>query len=312
LDCSYGFRPKRSAHEAVEQIWQQVMRMGGCWLLEVDIKSYFDTIAHGQLRNLFTKRVCDGVIVRLLGKWLNAGVMEDGAIHRTREGTPQGGVISPLLANIYLHEVVDGWFEEQVKPRLQGPAFLVRYADDMVMGFVSEHDARKVLEVLPKRFGKYGLSLHPEKTRLVDFRRPPGKPGAGRGGKGGRETFDFLGFTHYWGKSRRGNWVVTRKTAKDRYARSLRRVSEWCRRFRHKRVKVQHRQLSAKMQGHYGYYGITGNYGALARFRSQVERVWRKWLDRRSQKRRMPWSRFKQLLTRYPLPRPRVVHTVMP
>src|SRR5215468_9243455 len=171
-DCSYGFRPGRSAHQALESLWQQTMAMGGGWIVDVDIRKFFDTIDHGHLRELLKRRARDGVLLRLIGKWLNAGVLEDGCVTHPEAGSPQGGVVSPLLANAYLHEVLDTWFEQTVKPRLKGRAYLIRYADDAVLVFEQEGDARRVQEVLPKRFGKYGLALHPEKTRLVRFQRP--------------------------------------------------------------------------------------------------------------------------------------------
>lgn len=226
LDCSYGFRPGRSAHQALTALWEEIMRRGECWVLEVDIKSFFDTVKREYLREFLRKRVRDGVILRTIGKWLKAGVMEDGAIHYPLEGTPQGGVISPLISNIYLHEVLDVWFEEQVRPRLDGEATLIRFADDFVILFSLERDARRVQGVLPKRFGKYGLELHEEKTRLVDFRRPTGR-------RSESATFDFLGFTHYWGLSRKHNWVVQRKTAKGRLKRAIRKVYQWCKGHRH-------------------------------------------------------------------------------
>jgi group II intron reverse transcriptase/maturase len=176
LDCSYGFRPGRSAHQALGVLWRQAMALGGCWLVEVDIRKFFDTLDHAWLRGFLKQRVRDGVVLRLIDKWLKAGILEEGVQTTPEAGTPQGGVISPLLANVYLHHVLDVWFEQEVKPRLKGRAFLVRYADDFVMGFACEEDARRVLEVLPKRFGKYGLTLHPEKTRLVRFTRPAGRP----------------------------------------------------------------------------------------------------------------------------------------
>ena len=301
LDCSYGFRPGRSAHQALEALWHGIMRRGGCWVLEVDIRSYFDTVKHEHLREFLKKRVRDGVILRTIGKWLKAGVMEDGAIHYPREGTPQGGVISPLISNIYLHEVLDVWFEQEVLPRLDGEAVLIRFADDYVIFFTYERDARRVQAVLPKRFGEYGLALHEEKTRLVDFRRPSGK-----GGKSA--TFDFLGFTHYWGMSRKGNRVVQRKTAKKKLKQAVRRVYQWCKGNRHRPVREQWESLCRKMLGHYGFYGITWNSRSLNRFSEQVKRAWRKWLNRRSRDKDMPWDRFRRLLWRYPLPRPRVVH----
>jgi hypothetical protein len=219
-----------------------------------------------------------------------------------------GGVISPLLANIYLHEVLDRWFVEQVQPRMRGPAHLIRYADDFVIVFEDESDARRVMEVLPKRFGKFGLALHPEKTRLIDYRRPRGSGTSGGGGK--PPTFDFLGFTHYWGRSRKGHPIVKRKTARGRFARSLKRVALWCKRNRHKPIADQQRYLSAVLLGYYSYYGLTGNGRALSAFRHQLERIWHYWLRRRSQRRCLNWGRFARLLKRYPLPPPKVVHSI--
>jgi RNA-directed DNA polymerase len=196
LDCSYGFRPGRSAHQALDALWHRLMEVGGGWVLEIDIRKFFDNLGHCHLREILSRRVRDGVLLRLIGKWLNAGVMEDGCVTHPESGSPQGGVISPILANAYLHEVLDEWFEHTVKPRLKGRAHLIRYADDAVLVFEHEGDARRVLDVLPKRFGKYGLTLHPEKTRLVPFQGPrPGAPPRPRQERPG--TFEFLGFTHY-------------------------------------------------------------------------------------------------------------------
>lgn len=304
LNCSYGFRPKRSAHQALEETRSGLMKMGGAWLLELDIRKYFDTVEHKELRRLLRKRIRDGVLLRLIGKWLKAGVFEGGVVHYPEAGTPQGGVISPMLANIYLHEVLDTWFDDQVKPRLKGKAFLVRFADDAIMAFSERTDAQRVLDVLPKRFQKYGLKLHPDKTRLLYFSRPPKDKGRGKM----PDTFDFLGFTHYWGKSRKGSWVVKQKTANDRLTRSIKKMNKWCRRVRHWKVKEQHEKLIAKMKGHYAYYGITGNMRSLSVFSEQVRRVWRKWLCRRSQ-RRKGWGYFKKIEKHYPLPPPRIVHS---
>jgi len=307
LDCSYGFRRGRSAHQALEALQHEAVRMAGGWVLEVDIQKFFDTLDHADLRELLRRRVRDGVLLRLIGKWLNAGVLEDGSLSYPDAGTPQGGVISPLLANVYLHEVLDVWFERDVKPRLRGRAFQVRYADDFVIQFSREDDARRVLAVLPKRFGKYGLTLHPEKTRLVEFRRPD-RRSPNEGGAGGRPgTFDLLGFTHRWGLSRKRKWVVKRQTATARLSRALKRVAEWCRRNRHLPVKQQWQMLVQKLRGHFGYFGILGNSRGLLRFREGVVRTWRKWLDRRSRRGRMSWDRMHLLLKRYPLPPARVI-----
>jgi len=309
LPCSYGFRPKRSAHDAVQDLWDGMARMGGGWVLDVDIKGFFDHLDHTCLREILAKRVRDRGIHRMVGKWLNAGVLEDGVISRPEAGTPQGGVISPLLANIYLHEVIDTWFEWTVKPRLRGRAFMIRYADDFVMVFSDRYDADRVLSVLPSRLGKYGLTMHPDKTQMVPFRRPRrGTDGKGGGGRPG--TFEFLGFTHYWGRSRRGRWVVKRRTARSRLARAVRALHQWTKQHRHWRIAEQHRALSQKLRGHYAYYGITGNADALERVYRLAIRAWRRWLDRRNHQRKMTWDRMNRLLERYPLPRPIVVHSI--
>jgi len=306
LPCSYGFRPGRSAHQALQILWEALTEMHGGWVLEVDIQSFFDTLDHERLRLMLDQRVRDGVLRRTINKWLKAGVLEAGAVRHPTTGTPQGGVISPLLANIYLHEVLDQWFETVVKPRMQGRAQLIRYADDIVILFSSEHDARRVLAVLSKRFGKYGLTIHAEKTRLVDFHQPRGPvPRATR-----PATFDLLGFTHFWAESWRGRWVLKRKTARSRLNRAVIAASTWCRIHRHRPIVEQHRRLTLMLRGHYGYFGITGNFRSLQAYREAVVRGWRKWLDRRSQRARMNWLRFHRLLERYPLPAPVVVHTV--
>ncbi|MBM4061098.1 MAG: group II intron reverse transcriptase/maturase [Planctomycetes bacterium] len=308
LPSSHGFRPGRSAHGALDELWRSAMDMGGCWVLEVDIQSFFDTLDHGVLRAFLDRRVRDGVIRRAIDKWLKAGVLKDGCLRHRTEGTPQGGVISPLLANIYLHEVLDVWFEQDVKPRLHGQARLIRYADDFVILFTSAVDARRVFDVLPRRFGKFGLALHPEKTRLVEF-RPPGDQGAAPARQRAPRTFDLLGFTHFWARARSGRWAVQRQTMRKRLTRAARAIREWCRDHRHEPLPEQHRALCAKVRGHAQYYGITGNYRALAAFGRCVERAWQRWLNRRDNARTMPWSRFRKLLARYSLPRPRVVHS---
>jgi RNA-directed DNA polymerase len=310
LDCSYGFRPGRSAHQALRVVQSQTVKMAGRWVLEVDLQNFFGTLDHCQLRNIVRKRVRDGVLLRLIGKWLNAGVMEDGAIEYPESGTPQGGVISPILANIYLHEVLDEWFARQVAPRLAGRAVLVRYADDLLIIFAYERDARRVLDVLPKRLAKYGLTLHPEKTRLVNFERPDRRgptlhddnsDACSRPG-----TFDLLGFTHYWAMSRKGYWVVKQKTAGDRLRRSIKRITVWCRLHRHEPVSGQWAALRRKLLGHFAYFGITGNYQALHNFSVRVVAAWQKWLSRRSQRAWISREKMTRLLERYPLPRPRL------
>jgi group II intron reverse transcriptase/maturase len=315
LDCSYGFRPGRSAHQALEALWRGATAVGGGWVLDVDVRGFFDSLDHRHLREFLSRRVRDGVIRRAVDKWLKAGVLSEGRLERPEEGTPQGGVISPILANVYLHHVLDEWFENEVKPRLRARAILLRYADDFVIVFARREDAERVMRVLPKRFGRYGLTLHEGKTRLVRFERPDRRHGPGSGAGPPRpETFDFLGFTHHWAKSWKGGgrWVVRRRTARDRLTRSLRAINRWIRAHRHLPLAVQQTTLARKLRGHYAYYGITGNAERLGYFHRMVVRLWRKWLARRSQRGRvlLRWERFQRLLTRYPLPRPIAIHSV--
>jgi RNA-directed DNA polymerase len=303
LDCSYGFRPGRSAHQALTTLRDTLMEMGGGWVIEVDIRKYFDSIDHQHLREALGQRIGDGVVLRLIGKWLNAGVMEEGQLSYPESGTPQGGVISPLLANVYLHAVLDTWFERDVKPKLGGKAKLVRFADDFVIAFAQESDARRVYEVLPKRFAKFGLELHPEKTRLVPFKRPPlSKDDDGRRGVA-QETFDLLGFTLFWAKSMQGYWVIKVETAPSRFTRTLHRLSEWCRSHRHFPVVEQWKRLCRSVVGHFNYFGVVGNAGRLLALRHEVYGIWRRWLDRRSQRARMSWAKMRLLHQRYPLPK---------
>ncbi|OGV74086.1 MAG: group II intron reverse transcriptase/maturase, partial [Lentisphaerae bacterium RIFOXYA12_64_32] len=249
---SYGFRPNRSAHDALEALNKCLWEMGGGWVLDVDVQSFYDSLAHGKLQEMFRQRVVDGVVVRLIGKWLHAGVLEEGSVVQPEAGTPQGGVISPLLANIYLHEVVDQWWVREVLPRMRGGAKLIRYADDLVMVFEERQDAQRVQAALAKRFERYALTLHPEKTRLVRFQRPNGH---GRYADGERPgSFDFLGFTHYWSRSRKGPWVPKRTTSKKRFSRACRALNQWLRQARHKPLAEQATTLGQKLRGHFNYY----------------------------------------------------------
>jgi len=310
--ASYGFRPGRSAHDALQDLWQRTMNTRGGWILEVDIRKFFDTLDHAHLREFLQLRVRDGVLKRLIGKWLKAGVMESGSVSYPEAGSPQGGVISPILANVFLHYVLDVWYRQEVVPRLYGKAHLIRFADDFVILFTREDDARRVMEVLPKRFGKYGLTLHPDKTRLIPFQSPSRKSRRNEEGNDKPDepgTFDLLGFTHYWGKGRKGTWVVMRKTASKRLSRAVQSIAQWCRSHRHQPICEQHAKLVQKIRGHYAYYGITNNARALKGFLLAVSRAWRKWLDRRNNQRELTWPRFNWLLKRYPLPPPRIVHS---
>jgi len=310
-DFSYGFRPGRGAHQALAAFWQQGTRLGVRWVLEVDIRKYFDSVNRKRLLALVGTRIGDGVVLRLLSKWLHAGVMEAGQLHYDPAGTPQGSVVSPLLSNIYLHEVFDRWLAEVVRGRMAGGVLAVRYADDLVVGFTHRSDAERVYRVIFQRFEKYGLKLHPEKTRLVPFARPEttGPEGTGPDEPG---TFDFLGFTHYWGKSRKGYWVIKRQTAAKRLRRTLRAISDWCRVNRHRGMFDQFRELVRKLEGHYAYYGITGNGLSLNRTRTEAVKLWHKWLRRRSREARaMTWERMNQLLQEtFVFPGARVVHSI--
>jgi len=303
-DGSYGFRPKRSAHQACDQLRKEIIKMDGGWVLDVDIKGFFDTLDHTILKEILRKRIQDTVILRLLSKWLKAGVLEDGAFTSSRgEGTPQGGVISPILSNIYLHEALDEWFVEEIVPRLKGKAKLIRYADDFVIVLAEEEDAHRVMRVLPKRLGKYGLAIHPEKTRLVNFRHPwknKTKP----------ETFEFLGFCFYWGKTKNNGYAVKKKTSAKKLRRSLSHVHTWCKRNRHMPLAWQWKKLSEKLTGHYAYYGVYGNSKSIGEFRYRVERIWQHWLNLRSRdKGGMGWARFNVLMRdHFPLPAARIVH----
>jgi group II intron reverse transcriptase/maturase len=282
------------------------MEQGLRWVLDVDIRKYFDSISHAHLRSFLDQRVTDGVIRRMIDKWLKAGVLEEGLLLHMTAGSPQGGVVSPMLANIFLHHVLDEWYEGDVRPRLAGRSTLARFADDFVMAFETVDDAKRVLAVLGQRLERYGLTLHPDKTRFVDFRAT--RPEGGQHPDTHGTTFDFLGFTHVWVTSRKGRRVVRQVTAKSRYARALAAVTDWCRRNRHWAIPEQHAHLSAMMRGHYAYYGISGNSRRLQWYAHQLVRIWKKWLSRRDSKGTFRWSQMIVLLQRHPLPPARIVH----
>jgi len=308
LDCSFGFRPGRSAHQALQAVRAGIMERGGRWVLDIDVRKYFSSISHAQLREFLASRVTDGVVRRLIDKWLKAGVLEGGQLYYPETGTPEGGVISPLLSNVFLHYVLDDWFTRVVQPRLRGPSTLVRYCDDFVMLFAYRDDAERVWRVLGKRLGKFGLQLHPDKSRMVDFRYQPKVRDTG--GDTGRlaTAFDFLGFTHLWVLSLRGKPVVRQQMAKDRFARALRGIYEQCRRMQQWPLREQHRRLCLILRGLYGYFGISGNYRRLSELVDQARAVWRKWLSRRSNDSRLTWDKFRSVLQPFPLPAPVIRH----
>jgi group II intron reverse transcriptase/maturase len=300
-DFTHGFRPGRRPHRALKELRQQCVEMRIGWIVDADVSSFFDSIDRGWLRKAIQQRVNDGSLLRLIGKWLNAGVMDQGVWSHPERGTPQGGVISPMLANIFLHHVLDDWFVKVVRPRMKGQCFLIRFADDFVIGCTVESDARRIMKALTKRFGRFGLTIHPEKSKLISFGKPPRDDTRGHGGRG---TFDFLGFTHYWARSRRGYWVIKRKTARNRQRRAQKALWEWCRRNRHLPIPEQHQQLCLKLKGHFLYYYVRGNYRPMERLRRFAEKAWRFWLSRRSQRGSINWEKFGRLLKVFPLPKP--------
>src|SRR6266403_1918833 len=271
LDCSYGFRPGRGAHHALDEVGRVICTRPTGWILELDITSYFDTIVREQLIEMIEKRISDDSVLRLIRKWIQVGVIEEGRLLMSETGTGQGQPISPLLANAYLHYVLDEWFEEVVQPRLKGEAHDIRFADDAILCFEHKEDAEKVEEVLTKRLSRFGLTLHPEKTRLVEF----GRYAAGNAKKQGKkpQTFDFLGFTHMCARSRKGKLTVHVKTIGKRLRRGLKAITEWCQKHRHEPVDAQQKTLNAKLRGHYQYYGRPTNYRSLQQFYRSVRRL---------------------------------------
>jgi RNA-directed DNA polymerase len=301
LECSYGFRPGRSAHDALRALNHAVHQGGVQWIIEADIVSFFDRLVRTRLNEMLRSRVADESFLRLIGKCLHVGVLDGEEYTEPDVGTTQGSVLSPLLGNVYLHYVLDQWFEREIKPRLRGRAFLIRYADDFVVALEDRQDAERVMAVLSKRMGRFGLTLHAEKTRLLDFTRP-----AKGTNTRGPITFDFLGFTHYWRKIRGGAWMMWCKTRCARQQRALRSITEYCRRHRHDSVKTQHAALVRRIRGHFNYFGVNGNLRSLKRLVQSVHRIWLKWLRRRGQRCRLTWERFKALLQCFPLPVPRI------
>ena len=311
LECSHGFRPGRSAQIALDEVGRVICRRPISTVLEADITGYFDAIVRDLLIEMIEKRVRDGRILRLIRKWINIGVIEDGRLLVTETGTGQGQVISPLLANIYLHNVLDEWFEKVVKPRLKGEAYEIRFADDFILCFQYREDAERVLDVLTKRFAKYGLKLHPEKTRLMAFGRQALAKSEEPGGRK-PPTFDFLGFTHICKRSRKGNFSVHVRTMRKRLRRSLNNAAAWCQKHRHDPVKEQQQALNRKLQGHYQYYGRPTNYRSLWEFYRSIRRIWKYWLNRRSRGRTLNWNKFGRLLEHYPLLCPRITRSWSP
>ena len=301
-DFSHAFRKGHSQHMAIHELRESCRNLNIGWIVSADITGLFDNIDHGHLREFVKRRINDGGILRLIGKWLNAGVMEEGTLSYPGKGTSQGGVISPVLSNIFLHYVLDDWFVKEVMPRMKGKCFIIRWADDFIIGCELESDTARIMDVLPKRFSRYGLTLHPTKTRVIMFRKPTSK--ANRKGKG---TFDFLGFTFYWGRSLKGYWVIKKKTAGKRVNRFLKTLWRWCKTNRHDPMDGQYATLCSKLRGFYQYYGVRSNFKALEVVFEYAEKAWRYWLSRRSHKGKVL---FEELREAYPLPLPRIVHNI--
>ena len=302
-DTSYGFRPGRSQHQALEKLFKEVSFKGKRYVIDADMQNYFGSINHQHLRRFLARRIRDKVTTRMIDKWLKAGIFEAGKVTYPKEGTPQGGSISPMLSNIYLHYVLDEWFTEQIQPLLKGSSTMIRYADDYLLLFSSKSDALRVMNVLSKRLEKYGLTLHPEKTRLIDLENTV---------KGESVTFDFLGFTHYMGTSRKGKRLLMRKTSSKKLKMSLKRLSEWIKLNRHRPVKELIGKLNQKLTGHYAYYGITFNGKGLNVFFEQVKRILYKWLNRRGGKPAWNWDKYISLITKWiPLTKPHIYHSYL-
>lgn len=298
-DFSFGFRPGKSAHGALQHLFEEVSFRGKRYIIDADMKNYFGSIDHGCLREILDQRIKDGVIRKQIDKWLKAGILESGMVSYPKEGTPQGGSISPILSNIYLHEVLDKWFIEQIQPLLKGGSSLIRFADDFLLCFTNKEDAERVFRVLPKRLSKYGLTLHPEKTRLIDLSDQD------RDNRG----FDFLGFTHYMSKSRKGKDILKRKTSSKKLRISLNKIYDWIKVNRHLPIKELIYELNRKLRGYYEYYGITFNSRSLEKYYAQVERMLYKWINRKGGK-RVTWDRYSNVIRKWrPLIRPKIYHT---
>lgn len=307
LDCSYGFRPGRSAHQALRAVHEAIMSERVNWVFEADIRRFYDSVDHDWLLRMLRHRIADPRVLRLIGQWLEAGVMENGVYAETVEGTPQGAGISPLLANVFLHYALDLWVQQWQRRYASGRMRLVKYADDFLLTFERRADAERLAAALAERLAKFGLQLHEGKTRLIEFGRFA-ETNRRRRGEGRPETFTFLGFTHYCGKTRAGRFIVQRKTERRRMIAKLKELRRTMKRRRHLPVRDQHTWLAAVLRGHYAYYGITGNSRSLGQFKEQVQLTWCRVLRRRGQRPHLPWERFNRLLTVFPLPSPRIVH----
>jgi len=309
MDCSYGFRPKRSCHQALKSIHDTVMSRPVSYIIEADIKGFFDHVSHDWMMKFLQVRIRDSSLLLLIRRFLKAGHMESGLLVRTDEGTPQGGNLSPMLANIFLHYVLDLWFVKCVKPSIDGQCYLVRYADDFICMVQNRQIAREIEMMLRERFAKFGMTLHPEKTRTISFGRYERQNAHRQGRKA--NTFDFLGFTHYCGLSRKGTFLLGRRTSGRKFRKACKVMNDWLRRIRSvMRIEEIWPILAAKLRGHYNYYGVSGNSRMIANFGYVTIRAVVKWLNRRSQRKSFTWEKFNAYLVHYRLPRPRIVHNL--
>ena len=309
LDCSYGFRPERNCHQAINAVDKTIMTKPINHVIEADIKGYFDNVSHKWMMEFLQVRIKDPSFLLLIRRFLKVGYFEAGQIVATEQGTPQGGNLSPILSNIFLHYVLDLWFEKKLKPQARGACHLVRYADDFICMVQYADDAQRIEQALRERFAKFDLELHPKKTRVISFGRYE-RENAKRQNRRAN-TFDFLGFTHYCDTSRKGKFIVGRKTSRKKFRMKCKQMNDWLRRIRNfKKAKEWWPVLQAKLRGHYQYYGVSGNMWSLRRFYLLTLRMTLKWLNRRSQRKSFNWKRFEKYLDHYPLPRPRIVHNL--
>ena len=307
LDCSFGFRPERNCHQALKKLNDLIMFQPVSHIVEADIKGFFDNVDHDKLMDFIRIRISDTALLNLIGKFLKAGYIDDGQLVKSDKGTPQGSILSPMLANIFLHYVLDEWYETTVKNHVRGYCELVRYADDFVCVVRYADDAERIEQALKNRFDKYGLEIHPTKSRKITF----GRFESDNARKQNRNpnTFDFLGFTHYCDTSRKGNFKLGRKTSRKKFSAKCREMNDWLKSIRNQvKTKDWWKILAAKLRGHIQYYGVSENYASIARFYKLTIKMVRKWLNRRSQKRKMSWAKFTEYLEHYPLPKPRIVH----
>ncbi len=309
LNCSYGFRPARNCHQAINAVDKTIMTKPISYVIEADIKGYFDNVSHKWMMEFLQVRIKDPSFLLLIRRFLKAGYFEAGQIVATEQGTPQGGNLSPILSNIFLHYVLDLWFEKKVKPQARGACHLVRYADDFICMVQYKGDAQRIEQALRERFAKFDLELHPEKTRIISFGRYE-RENANRQNRK-TNTFDFLGFTHYCDTSRRGKFIVGHKTSLKKFRMKCKDMNNWLRKIRnYKKAKEWWPVLQAKLRGHYQYYGVSGNMRSLQRFYSLTLRMTLKWLNRRSQRKSFSWNGFYRYLEHYPLPMPKIVHNL--